>query len=203
MNVALLPNKPSHHRGFTFDIVGAYRSDKEAEGDVIHAGLLAKDSDLAWGEPTDLHHMLIGGLNLPSSQKVHLVAQISLTATQRTDLEAWLSIMRPRTASCHYICRPERLIVPRGNQQLYRFSCVGLVLDAYASIDIEILDGPYPPQTLTDLGRVWPLLRRQSASARAVLGLGGVGPWDVAVPGYLFHAVRLPHRPALDELRFP
>ncbi len=124
-------------------------------------------------------------------------------AEVRTDLEAWLSIMRPRTASCHYICRPERLIVPRGNQQLYRFSCVGLVLDAYASIDIEILDGPYPPQTLTDLGRVWPLLRRQSASARAVLGLGGVGPWDVAVPGYLFHAVRLPHRPALDELRFP
>jgi hypothetical protein len=74
------------------------------------------------------------------------------------------------------------------------------VIEAYADAGLELIDtGNLPVASLAHVERAYPELRRVAESKQAVrdrlgfrgldeLGLEGDGPWQIALPGYLFHS---------------
>jgi hypothetical protein len=111
-------------------------------------------------------------------------------------------------AIAQYVALPaieERRAGDTGGPLYLRCSCVGLVLYAYRDV-LELLDDTQCPLVpLEMIRRIWPHI---DLVDRAELGLGGQGPWAVALPGYVFHAMNreissLPYEPAAGDERFP
>jgi hypothetical protein len=74
-----------------------------------------------------------------------------------------------------------------------RYSCAGLVIEAYCAARIVLLELASLPMVSMDLVRgAYPgevALMDRGAIVASALGLDGDGPWPIVLCGYLFHAL--------------
>lgn len=80
---------------------------------------------------------------------------------------------------------------PSRDYTLWRFSCVGLVLESYRYARIVLLQPPFPTKTLAELKRIYPqhASRLDDPSVRTLLGIGTGDRWPVALVGYVMHSL--------------
>lgn len=83
---------------------------------------------------------------------------------------------------------------PSRKHPLWRFSCVGLVLQAYKAARVSLLRRPFPLKTADDLKRVYPHFASdlEDADTRIHLGIGTGDRWPVALVGYVMHSLARP-----------
>lgn len=74
---------------------------------------------------------------------------------------------------------------------LWRFSCVGFVLQAYLAARVQLLGSPFPPKRLDDLKRLYPhhADRLDDPNMRAQMGIGEGDRWRVALVGYVLNSL--------------
>jgi len=74
---------------------------------------------------------------------------------------------------------------------LWRFSCVGFVLQAYQTARISILGAPLPLKTLDELKQFypWAVNDLDNAESRVRLGIGEGDRWPVALVGYVLNSL--------------
>lgn len=114
--------------------------------------------------------------------------------------------------------RTEYCILPSAQRPtpafpLWRFSCVGFVLQAYQTARIELLGLPIPLRNLDELKRFYPSAagKLDDPKVRKQLGIADAGPWPVALVGYVLHSLNrepavirsAPYVPAAGDELFP
>lgn len=74
---------------------------------------------------------------------------------------------------------------------LWRFSCVGYVLEAYKAAGIRLLGAPLPFRTLDELKQLYPhhARRLDDSDIRTHLGIGEGDRWAVALVGYVLNSL--------------
>jgi len=74
---------------------------------------------------------------------------------------------------------------------LWRFSCVGFVLEAYNAAGIRLLGAPLPFKTLDELKQLYPRHARHldDSDNRTRLGIGEGDRWPVALVGYVLNSL--------------
>ena len=186
-------------------IVGMYSDPTDARF-VRHVAILAKNSELKWGQPATVWHMgppLEGDATL---KFVHLVGSVPLDLDDREGIEDWLEEVDkeppPDNPFRRYIVRPhwDWHTAPETGRPLYRrFSCTGFVLECYRSMGADLVnteERDLPDVDFDMLLKAYPDLRRERALERAMrgltrddLGIAGDGPWGLVLAGYVFHAL--------------
>ena len=80
---------------------------------------------------------------------------------------------------------------PSGTFPLWRFSCVGFVLQAYQAARIQLLGSPLPLKSLDELKRLYPFHAQQlgDPETRARLGIGEGDRWPVVLVGYVINSL--------------
>ena len=75
--------------------------------------------------------------------------------------------------------------------QYRRFSCTGLAVECYLSVDIRLvnIDHLPPVDVETLIPAYGSIVKDQRLRERLKIGLDGSGPWPVLLPGYLFHSL--------------
>jgi hypothetical protein len=167
---------------------------------------------------------------------VHIVGYVEgLTRSDVKAMETWLARISRRTPVIprlrrgwddryleHYILcppvQPAAVDKKTGNPRFWRFSCVGLVLECYrhgAKINLLDWESPrFPRIHLRDFKDAYGEDMILAPRNLAKVGLSGQGPWPIALPGYLFHALHNrtaaairsepPYLPtSTNETRFP
>jgi hypothetical protein len=155
----------------------------------------------------------------PGSIPAQVVAYLALDADEVEAIAVELKSLRTQledhrvNALLTYSARPAvtSLRAENGTILYYRFSCVGLVQHCYErALGTPLVDeASLPLVPLSELIAIWPIASNERL--RAALGLPGAGPWDVLLPGYVFHAVaqagprpfRLPFRAQTEHAVFP
>jgi len=159
-------------------------------------------------------------LNADTLDDLDLIGFIELSTDDINGMQTWLAEVdterRPMTKHRHYIACPHFFwkLDEAGMPQYRRFSCTGLVVECYLSVDIRLLNINELPQV--DAGVLAPvygeIVKDQRLRERLKIGLDGNGPWPVLLPGYLFHSLNradseikvAPHLPQnIDEASFP
>ncbi len=103
---------------------------------------------------------------------------------------------------------------PDGDFPLWRFSCTGFVLYAYAEAGIELIDrGSVPMVTLDFLKNAYPWQRRRldDPDFREKMGIGTGDAWPVILGGYVIQSLnrtadeirRSPYAPKAGDEFFP
>ncbi len=184
---------------------------------VGHLALLSKDAILPNVGPIDVWHsgppIVAGprtksgaGANLRTS--ADLISDIRLTSEERNAMKNWRAKVdkerRPLQPFQQYIIDPpiKWVMSELGRPLRRRFSCVGFVIDCYASAGIRVLGptGALPAVSEISVAAAYPDLIRIEQSGPRVrarygykgredLGLIGPGPWRIALAGYVFHAL--------------
>jgi hypothetical protein len=157
-------------------------------------------------------------LQLPGEMQVHVVGW--LEGLERDELEAledWIEYMETRTKACVYFCRParQRQVDAESGEVTYKFSCAGLVEQAYDHVGIRLVvgDADLPRLDLETLKRVWSALlsRLTGPQLERILAKFGLplaeAPWPVLVPGYILHSLTqrrgdLPYQSAASDVAF-
>jgi len=96
---------------------------------------------------------------------------------------------------------------------LWRFSCVGFVLQAYRTARIELPGTPLPLRTLDELKQFYPThaAKLDDPETRKQLGIDQGDSWPVALVGYVLHSLSrqpteirgTPHAPKSGDEYFP
>jgi hypothetical protein len=206
-------------------ILGKYADQFRGEF-VKHVALLRQDEDLSFDQDAKVWHMgpplLAGEQSLrkaghaaPSVCKVHVAGHAGpLSDDQKEHLATFLAEVDAEDRDYsglgvfrQYVVSPSvKEVRARENGMLLyrRFSCVGFVLACYRRIGIVLVneDGPSLPDVDIDtLAAVYgDVVRNEGFRARYDLGIGGRGPWQILLPGYLLHAL---NRPAHEIRRGP
>jgi len=202
---------PTQRRSFVpLAIVGSYST--AIPHFVQHVALLADAVEIWPGEAVPVWHMgpplHAGTVARAPCCPADLVATVPLNAAQRNALLHWKAQVdkerRPSRLFQSYVVHPPRDWVrsEQGIKLYRRFSCVGFVLEGYAAVGIEILDpqATWPEVHENEVRAAYPQLaqlelRLPEVQARVgfagweALGLLGSGPWRIALPGYVFHAL--------------
>lgn len=196
--------------------MGKY-SDTSA-GFVQHAAILSREVALPKDAPVEVWHigppLVVGDVSRATAGKnpvcrADLASDVSLTISDRHKIANWLAKVdkerRPRQLFRQYVVSPhvrwDRSEVGRGVYR--RFSCVGVVIEAYAAASIRILDldAVFPLADETMLNAAYPDLARVEGAPLTVqaklgykdredLGLSGPDSWRIILPGYIFHALQ-------------
>ena len=170
--------------------------------------------------------LVVGPLSQQASQNadslddLDLIGFIELSIDDIDGMQTWLAEVdterRPTMKHQHYAACPHFFwkLDEAGMPQYRRFSCTGLVIECYLSVDIRLLNINQLPQV--DTGTLAPvygeIVKDQRLRERLKIGLDGNGPWPVLLPGYLFHSLKRsnseikgdPHSPlSIVEASFP
>lgn len=130
----------------------------------------------------------------------------NLTAQQKTKIKSFIDERREECAAekkrqselgsrwdarSQYLIHPEAT-PPTPGYSLWRFNCVGFVLQAYLRARIKLVTGPYPLKTVDDLKRLYPgaAIYLDDPDQRTALGLESGDRWPVVLVGYLLHSMQ-------------
>ncbi|TVP96691.1 MAG: hypothetical protein EA381_16875 [Planctomycetaceae bacterium] len=138
----------------------------------------------------------------PPELPFQIVGTVELTATERLKLELFFDevldeyrSLQTKSVDQYHIYPHFVDLAPPGTgaaEAARKFSCVGLVVEAYRVTGLYLVDTErLPPIGLDLLCDAYPgastALRRDAF--RAMFGLVGDGPWPVLMPGYVFHSM--------------
>ena len=211
-----------------FAIVGTYADNRPF---VRHSALLRTEDTIGEERAVTVHHMgpPIGESN---QCQCHVIGQVGLTNEEIEAIEDWIASVA--TQYCEFKVLPfkQYVIVPHmdwviseeGRPQRQRFSCVGYVIEAYRSAEVDLLNlASLPDAHQSDAAEAYPLLiriatkpelaKKYGVTSIGDLGLYGDGPWKIPLPGYLFHSTAryrnnsprpLPFVPtSVEQARYP
>ncbi|MBN2476360.1 MAG: hypothetical protein JXB62_17235 [Pirellulales bacterium] len=145
-----------------------------------------------------------------------------LDLDDREGIEDWLAEVDteppPENPFKRYVVRPhcDWQTAPETGRRLYRrFSCAGFVVECYRSVGINLVntrEADLPDVEYAMIKHAYPQVKDRANVQEAMggltlddLGLGGDGPWQVVLAGYVFHALdeisdenprAAPHAPA-------
>lgn len=136
-------------------------------------------------------------------QTMTVLGTVPLTEDEVRQIETFIVEIQPEFAAQQrrgqYIVSPHA-DPPRagdGTVVFRKFSCAGLVIEAYREVDIDLMvtdEAQLPPVTLETLLLAYPDQERELRSpARRRVGLGDAGPpWPVVLAGYVLNALARP-----------
>jgi len=191
-------------------IVGVYAG--ESSQFVRHAALLREAANLRSASEVAVWHMgppVSLSTGSPQWCRCELIGQIELSNEEIEAIDDWIASVStqytgfPILPFQQYVVAPHMVWVKseEGRSLRQRFSCVGYVIEAYRSAEIDLIDVSTVPDVergmvemiYGSLGRIAgnPALANYLGFAGFDdLGVPGDGPWPVVLPGYLFHSAR-------------
>ena len=191
----------------TFSIVGQYQLGSTF---VRHVALAREAGAVKRSQSVSVWQMkpplVVGPLsqranqNADSLDDLDLVGFIVLSSDEIDGIHTWLADVdtdrRPSDRFQHYCACPHFFWkCDEAGMPLYRrFSCAGLVVECYLSVDILLVSfNGLPHVDVEVLVQVYgERFTDQRFRERMQIGLDGSGPWPVLLPGYLFHSVKRP-----------
>lgn len=211
MGVIVIASAQKLH-GQRFAIVGKYA--KAQTGSVVqHVAILKSDQELRQGTMVEVWHMappLVAGERSLSSLsdesrrrcEAHIYGAIELQTGDSESIETWLAEVdkeqRPPQPFYHYTANPTvkwETDHATGRKRYRRFSCVGFVTECYReAIEVVLLtpdSQSMPAVDLAMIAQVYQLDERRTR-IRESAGVGGNGPFRLAMPGYVFHSLNRP-----------
>lgn len=200
-----------------FDVIGKESSEDSAQRFVTHVGLAREDGHFGpYGVTVRVAHMR-PPFQSSDEMCLNLAGSVSLTADEEKEIEDFLHIVDLECAGVssrkQYIVHPHFEIRKRtdGTIQFRRFSCAGLVIEAYrwSEVDLVVTDPDLLPEV--DPIRLLAVYPFVEDSRRSHFGLEGDGPWPIVLPGYVLQALNRPveeiraspYRPKPGDERFP
>jgi hypothetical protein len=137
-------------------------------------------------------------------ERVHVCGFLPLTEDERARIDLFLDRVEAEYGAEVRRARPHRqyIITPHtapftdhdGTVLFQRYSCGGLVIEAYkfAGINLLMTDGTVLPLVTLNLLRIaYPDYADDLSNTRrrALFGLDGEGPWPIVLAGYLLHSL--------------
>ena len=197
-------------------VVGVYASGSNNRF-VRHVALLASEANVSANAEVAVLHMgppIVAGAESASAPgaartvHVHIVGDLALTIGERNAMKNWFAKVdkqqRPRQLFQQYVVKPPMKWEhsEKGRKLFQRFSCVGFVLECYSAAGIEVIDSDaeFPEVDEQILRSAYPdifkvegtdkrVQDRLGFKGRGDLGVGGNGPWRIALAGYVFHSL--------------
>lgn len=184
-----------------FDVVG---HDSPSQSEFIgHVGLAAAEG-FSGDSPIDLVH-LAPPLGRELVDRPTCRGTVALTIDEILQIQVFVdeltSEYQASQVDSHnqYVIAPHVREIPADDGTLIcrRFSCGGFVLEAYRSIDVDLVDvrtEQLPPISLTALKTAYPDRARHldRPALREKFGIAGDGPWPVLLPGYILNSLARP-----------
>jgi hypothetical protein len=186
-----------------YDVVG--RDSEHQATFVRHLGLaLAAQATITEGAKLDVTDMRPPLTEAGDTWPISTVGTVPLTSDERNQIRVFLD---ERAGQYRYkslnkddrVATPSQYTIhphvrrPTADCSYHRYSCVGLVIEAYreAGLDLLLTDDQDLPRVTLDLLR-WAYADQgnylDAPRMRARYGLAGDGPWPVVLPGYVLHA---------------
>lgn len=191
-------------------IVGFYAG--EGSQFVKHAALLREAANLRSASEVAVWHMgppVSLSTTGPQKCRCELIGQIELSNEEIEAIDDWIASVSTQYTGVSILPFQQYVIAPHmvwvkseeGRPLRQRFSCVGYVIEAYRSAEIDLVDVSAVPDveraTVETVYEDLVRLAGRSVPARRFgfvgfddLGVPGDGPWPVVLPGYLFHSTR-------------
>ncbi len=197
-----------------YDVIGFVEADF-----VVHVGLARQAYVVGEERIVPLAHMAPPFME-DLQAEVALVAKGELTESEQEKIRTFLEGVRDeygaqslktqiglgRAIKLQYCIYPHTLaalpVTPGRRKFPRRFSCVGLVIEAYATARIQLLDlGNLPPVSLEELVTAYRWVEEdlRDPERRAGAGLVNEEPWPVVLPGYVIHSLRRPRAEIKSE----
>jgi hypothetical protein len=189
-------------------IVGVYAG--ESSQFVRHAALLREAANLRSASEVAVWHMgppVSLSTGSPQWCRCELIGQIELSNEEIEAIDDWIASVStqytgfPILPFQQYVVAPHMVWVKseEGRPLRQRFSCVGYVIEAYRSAEIDLVDVTVSQLPLVDRSvceNIYPqlaeLLDKPELAERLgiVQEMPATGPLPVLLPGYLFHSTR-------------
>ncbi len=155
--------------------------------------------DIMYGSVISVTHMAPPFRTL-GEMRAHTMGSASLSQEEVLKIEIFLfnvakeykSCLQKKSATDQYIAHPHKTEVKDkidGLLLFRRFSCAGLVVEAYRYARVDLVkteDSDLPPVMLDTLRVVYPDIDKQDKKR---MGLSDPGPWPILLPGYILHAL--------------
>jgi hypothetical protein len=177
-----------------------------ATGLMLHA-LLCNEADVR-GDVTDKTELRTFHMGPPLGAwraACDAFGTVNLTAKQKAKIKSFIDERQEERAAerrrlfelgGHWDARSQYLVHPEAtpptpDYPLWRFNCVGFVLQAYRRAGIKLLTGPFPLKTVDDLKRLYPYaaIQLDDPDQRTALGIGVGHRWPVLLVGYVLHSL--------------
>ena len=215
MNVSAFKLTKTRVECTQYAIVGKYASG--SRDFVAHAALLKVTCDVSVDKLMGVWECgppIVGTENMEgrfgeNKCIVSVVADLRLVPTERDAVANFLQGVEKQYRSRNILPFQQYKLIPHadwviapetGRRIRRRFSCCGFVIEAYADAGIVLLDTyNLPAAELRDVEAAYPSLIRLTNCPEKIqrkfgflglddIGLGKNAPWQLALPGYLFHA---------------
>lgn len=208
-----------------YDVCALYG---ERRGFLAHAILCDEEAERTIDAKTaNVHAVQMGPPLRRSITLAHVVATASLSDIEKRQIKSFVDDrLLERKAhvarlaqrgdkwgaeSEYTICPHAR--APDGDVPMWRFSCTGFVIQAYAEAGIVLLSDDVPSVTLETVKEAysWAQHRLSDPVFRAQMGIGNGESWPVVFVGYVIHSLsrdpaeirRQPYRPISGNEFYP
>lgn len=129
---------------------------------------------------------VVGTANLDDAEILAIKTFVQGSLGERRALNKRLRLLgKENDRYAQYIIYPA-VAPPSQDYPLWRFSCVGFVLQAYLRAGITLIDSNIPQVTLAELVRIYPHVSGLTTLERDELGIGWGSSWPVVFVGYVF-----------------
>ena len=134
--------------------------------------------------------------------KAHVAGHVPLTNDEIKEISAWIEEIADEYHAYGASARHQFIIHPPWKDEVdpntrvrryRRYSCAGFVLDSHRRVDIELLridEDALPEVDQQVIASVYSRAGRPGVLCQ--FGLGGNGPWNIVLPGYVLHALDRP-----------
>jgi hypothetical protein len=186
-----------------YDVVGQNSS---GASEFIEHVALADEERRSFGESDgiSLVHMMPPLRRETSHSPIHCVGTVDLTVDEIREIDVFIDEIESEYEAARirndrrqqYVIAPHvrPIQAPDGTMICRRFSCAGVVIEAYREIEITLLQtepATLPAVSLDSLERQYPDLAPmlQRPKVREDYGIPGDGPWPVVLAGYVMNAL--------------
>ena len=210
-----------------FSVIGKFSDEDQLENFVEHAALNDAAVEVRSGQMVSVFHMCppLAAASVPNTPegydklRADLIADVSLQQGEINAMKSWRAeieklkrnfvIAQDLLPFREYIVQPykESVKSEKGRFLYWRFSCAGLVIDCYASADIQIIDTdsemPEIDEALlkecySQIARLQQVYEKRPDHphliANGFRGIAELGlrekPWRPILVGYLFHSLK-------------
>jgi len=168
---------------------------------IRHVGMSLEEVDFVKGKPLQLRMVDMGPpLGLPESaspQNVDVVGNANLSSDDASIINTFICEQIEEYKSLKSGRKEQYVVLPHfvksdSRVSARRYSCAGFVFECYMDLGITLVDvDALPNVDESILSIVYPLLPRilKDREWRLHVGLAEDGPWQVLLPGYLFHSL--------------
>lgn len=182
-----------------FDVIGT-DSEMGTLGFIQHVSLVADEKQTAeHGSQVRVTHMR-PPLVVGDMVKAHVVGSVGLTTNETALINLFLDVIEKeiftnnqRSLSSQYIVFPHasgHLAGPGGTTKYHKFSCAGLVVEAYRAAGLKLINTSHdslPMVNALTIALQYDFPMNGQVAHR--LGLSGPGPWPILLPGYILHSL--------------